>query len=166
MRDAAIPNLTPAAFDEVQRPKVLGAWNLHLLSQKLALTLDSFAVLVGNLDKSPTSPPTPSWTTSPVFVMTLVFLGSPSNWVPGNPLIEKLNMKKIRLLMSHKEVGGVQAYAMDPFFAPILPKVALLLRLTLLPRTSLRPRRAAGCIQQDTKTAVVDILRSVMELTL
>ena len=45
MRDAAIPNMAPAAFDEVQRPKVVGAWNLHLLSQKLALTLDSFVVL-------------------------------------------------------------------------------------------------------------------------
>lgn len=45
MRDAAIPNLTPAAFDEVQRPKVVGAWNLHLASQQLALTLDSFVVL-------------------------------------------------------------------------------------------------------------------------
>ena len=45
VRDAAIPNMSPAAFDEVLRPKVLGAWNLHVAAQSLDLALDSFVVL-------------------------------------------------------------------------------------------------------------------------
>ncbi|KAJ2925849.1 hypothetical protein H1R20_g11245, partial [Candolleomyces eurysporus] len=45
MRDAAIPNISPASFDEVARPKVSGAWNLHVLSQELDLNLESFVLL-------------------------------------------------------------------------------------------------------------------------
>ena len=106
-------------------------------------------------------------------------------------LIEKLNMKKsFALLMSHKEgvplvlsamsadhpvqvvaefdvpkLAGVQAYAMDPFFAPILPKAAP------APQAATGPSHIAEvedvqpvASNKDTKSSVVDILRSVMEL--
>lgn len=106
-------------------------------------------------------------------------------------LIEKLNMKKsFALLMSHKEgvplvlramaanhpvqvvaefdvpkLAGVQAYAMDPFFAPILPKVAPVPQADTAPSHIVEAEDVQpAASNKDTKTAVVDILRSVMEL--
>ncbi|KAJ3506790.1 hypothetical protein NMY22_g17136 [Coprinellus aureogranulatus] len=207
MRDAAIPNLTPAAFDEVQRPKVAGAWNLHVLSQKLALTLDSFVVLsstnvlVGN-------PGQVAYVAANSFLDYLAGLRH-SMGLPGtslqlgaweSALIEKLNMKKsFALLMSHKEgvplvlkamsashpvqvvaefdvakLMSVKAYAMDPFFASILPKApaaqqpAVPVAAAPAPPAHVAPQEPgpaqSAVSSKDTKSTMVDILRSVMEL--
>lgn len=42
--DATIDSITIDAFDHVLRPKVHGAYNLHLLTIELALQLDSFVL--------------------------------------------------------------------------------------------------------------------------
>ncbi|KAJ7176732.1 hypothetical protein C8R46DRAFT_1077165 [Mycena filopes] len=42
--DATIDSVTPAAFERVLRPKVQGAYNLHVLAEELALPLDSFVL--------------------------------------------------------------------------------------------------------------------------
>lgn len=107
-------------------------------------------------------------------------------------LIEKLNMKKsFALLMSHKEgvplvlkamsanhpvqvvaefdvpkLMSVQAYAKDPFFDSILPKTSAPQQAAPAPSAHVA---AAEPVQpatsnKDTKSAVVEILRSVMEL--
>jgi NAD(P)-dependent dehydrogenase (short-subunit alcohol dehydrogenase family) len=43
--DAAIDSITVDAFSRVLRPKVFGAYNLHLLAEELALDLSSFVLL-------------------------------------------------------------------------------------------------------------------------
>jgi len=45
VRDASIANVSPALFEEVLQPKVRGAWNLHQISQRLSLTLNTFVML-------------------------------------------------------------------------------------------------------------------------
>ncbi|KAJ7666829.1 hypothetical protein DFH06DRAFT_1040341 [Mycena polygramma] len=44
VKDATIDSVTPGDFDLVLRPKVHGAYNLHLLTVELALQLDSFVL--------------------------------------------------------------------------------------------------------------------------
>ena len=43
LHDTTLPNTTPEAYDKVFKPKALGAWNLHVLTQ--ALPLDFFLTL-------------------------------------------------------------------------------------------------------------------------
>ncbi|PBK61389.1 ketoacyl-synt-domain-containing protein [Armillaria solidipes] len=45
VRDAIIPNVTEHDFEQVLKPKINGAWNLHLLSIELGLTIDHFVLL-------------------------------------------------------------------------------------------------------------------------
>jgi NAD(P)-dependent dehydrogenase (short-subunit alcohol dehydrogenase family) len=42
--DATIASVTKDSFDRVIRPKVLGAYNLHVLSEELDLKLDAFVL--------------------------------------------------------------------------------------------------------------------------
>lgn len=43
--DATIQTVTDESFDPVLRPKVIGAWNLHVISEELKLPLKSFVLL-------------------------------------------------------------------------------------------------------------------------
>lgn len=43
--DATIGTITDEAFERVLRPKVSGAWNLHVVSEELGLELQSFVLL-------------------------------------------------------------------------------------------------------------------------
>lgn len=45
VNDAAINKVTMSAYDTVLRPKVLGAWNLHVVSEQMKLSLSSFVML-------------------------------------------------------------------------------------------------------------------------
>ncbi|TFK38562.1 hypothetical protein BDQ12DRAFT_683838 [Crucibulum laeve] len=45
VNDSSINNVTESAFEEVLRPKILGAWNLHIISEELSLPLKSFVLL-------------------------------------------------------------------------------------------------------------------------
>ena len=45
MRDAIIPNVTEHDFEQVLKPKIDGAWNLHMLSIETGLTIDNFVLL-------------------------------------------------------------------------------------------------------------------------
>ncbi|TFK38563.1 hypothetical protein BDQ12DRAFT_116355 [Crucibulum laeve] len=45
INDSAISNVTISAFEDVLRPKVTGAWNLHVISEELSLPLKSFIML-------------------------------------------------------------------------------------------------------------------------
>ncbi|KAK0471022.1 hypothetical protein IW261DRAFT_1612345 [Armillaria novae-zelandiae] len=45
VRDAIIPNVTEHDFEQVLKPKIDGAWNLHTLSIELGLTIDHFVLL-------------------------------------------------------------------------------------------------------------------------
>ncbi|KAK0216459.1 polyketide synthetase [Armillaria nabsnona] len=45
VRDAIIPNVTEHDFEQVLKPKIDGAWNLHVLSIELGLTIDHFVLL-------------------------------------------------------------------------------------------------------------------------
>ena len=51
LHDTTLPNTTPEAYDKVFKPKALGAWNLHLLTQQLPLdfflTLSSVSAVFG-----------------------------------------------------------------------------------------------------------------------
>jgi thioester reductase-like protein len=44
VNDATIAATNAAGFENVLRPKVIGSWNLHVASQELNLTLESFAL--------------------------------------------------------------------------------------------------------------------------
>jgi NADP-dependent 3-hydroxy acid dehydrogenase YdfG len=48
IQDATVQNVEVESFDRVLRPKVLGAWNLHIISEELCTTLKSF-VLLGSI---------------------------------------------------------------------------------------------------------------------
>lgn len=43
--DATIQTVTNESFESVLRPKVIGAWNLHMISEELRLPLKSFVLL-------------------------------------------------------------------------------------------------------------------------
>ncbi len=43
--DSPIDSFSIAAYEQILRPKVLGSWNLHVVSQELGLHLDSFVLL-------------------------------------------------------------------------------------------------------------------------
>jgi KR domain len=43
--DATIQTVTDESFELVLRPKVIGAWNLHAISEELKLPLKSFVLL-------------------------------------------------------------------------------------------------------------------------
>lgn len=43
--DATLQTVTDESFELVLRPKVIGAWNLHVISQELKLPLKSFVLL-------------------------------------------------------------------------------------------------------------------------
>ncbi|KAF8962893.1 KR domain-containing protein [Flammula alnicola] len=45
IRDATIQNVDFKSFEEVLRPKVAGAWNLHLISEELCPSVKSFVLL-------------------------------------------------------------------------------------------------------------------------
>ena len=45
IEDAAVHNVTFSLFDRVLKPKVMGGWNLHLLSEQLCPQLKSFVCL-------------------------------------------------------------------------------------------------------------------------
>ncbi|KAK0488295.1 hypothetical protein EDD18DRAFT_593749 [Armillaria luteobubalina] len=45
VRDAIIPNVTEHDFEQVLKPKIEGAWNLHTLSIELGLIIDHFVLL-------------------------------------------------------------------------------------------------------------------------
>ncbi|KAG7441749.1 ketoacyl-synt-domain-containing protein [Guyanagaster necrorhizus] len=45
VRDAIIPNISEHDFEEVLKPKINGAWNLHVLSLELGLSIDHFVLL-------------------------------------------------------------------------------------------------------------------------
>jgi NAD(P)-dependent dehydrogenase (short-subunit alcohol dehydrogenase family) len=45
VKDSLISNMSTAEFDAVLRPKVLGAWNLHVGSIQLELPIRIFALL-------------------------------------------------------------------------------------------------------------------------
>ncbi|CAA7264466.1 unnamed protein product [Cyclocybe aegerita] len=45
IKDATIPNVENEAFDSVLSPKVIGAWNLHLISNELCPALKTFTLL-------------------------------------------------------------------------------------------------------------------------
>jgi len=45
IQDAAVHNVTFPLFDRVLKPKVMGGWNLHLLSEQLCPQLKSFVCL-------------------------------------------------------------------------------------------------------------------------
>lgn len=47
IQDATLSAVTPSAFEQVICPKILGAWNLHVLSEELGLnaTLEQFVLL-------------------------------------------------------------------------------------------------------------------------
>ncbi|KAK0199304.1 polyketide synthetase [Desarmillaria ectypa] len=45
VRDAIIPNITEHDFEQVLKPKIDGAWNLHVLSLELGLAIDHFVLL-------------------------------------------------------------------------------------------------------------------------
>ena len=44
VNDATIVSTNVAGFENVLRPKVIGSWNLHIASQDLNLTLESFVL--------------------------------------------------------------------------------------------------------------------------
>ncbi|KIM43996.1 hypothetical protein M413DRAFT_372839 [Hebeloma cylindrosporum] len=48
IQDATVQNVQVDSFDAVLRPKVLGAWNLHVISEELCTSLKSF-VLLGSI---------------------------------------------------------------------------------------------------------------------
>lgn len=48
IQDATVQNVEVESFDRVLRPKVLGAWNLHIISEELCTALKSF-VLLGSI---------------------------------------------------------------------------------------------------------------------
>jgi NAD(P)-dependent dehydrogenase (short-subunit alcohol dehydrogenase family) len=43
--DATIQTVTDESFELVIRPKVIGAWNLHMISEELKLPLKSFVLM-------------------------------------------------------------------------------------------------------------------------
>ena len=43
--DATIQTVTDESFEMVLRPKVIGAWNFHMISEELKLPLKSFVLL-------------------------------------------------------------------------------------------------------------------------
>ena len=43
--DATIQTVTDKSFEMVLRPKVIGAWNLHMISEELKFPLKSFVLL-------------------------------------------------------------------------------------------------------------------------
>ncbi|KAK0184742.1 polyketide synthetase [Armillaria mellea] len=45
VRDVIIPNVTEHDFEQVLKPKIDGAWNLHMLSIEMGLTIDHFVLL-------------------------------------------------------------------------------------------------------------------------
>ena len=45
VKDASTTNITSEGFNAVVTPKIMGGWNLHVASVKLALPLESFVVL-------------------------------------------------------------------------------------------------------------------------
>jgi len=48
IQDATVQKVEVDSFERVLRPKVLGAWNLHIVSQELCTSLKSF-VLLGSI---------------------------------------------------------------------------------------------------------------------
>jgi hypothetical protein len=45
VNDDSIESINIATYEQILRPKALGAWNLHLASQELDLGLGSFVLL-------------------------------------------------------------------------------------------------------------------------
>ncbi|KAJ3515068.1 hypothetical protein NLJ89_g1987 [Agrocybe chaxingu] len=45
IKDATIPNVENKAFDSVLNPKVIGAWNIHLISKEVCPALKTFTLL-------------------------------------------------------------------------------------------------------------------------
>lgn len=45
VKDTLMTNITSESFNTVVTPKIIGGWNLHVASIKLALPLQSFVVL-------------------------------------------------------------------------------------------------------------------------
>lgn len=110
VKDATIHTISEAAFEQVLRPKVQGAWNLHYVSEELKLTLESFVLLssiryvyiarqpslfmvlkpplsvyrLEILVKLPMSQATPSWIRSLRIATIAAYLAYHCSWVLGN----------------------------------------------------------------------------------